>query len=119
MVGNRKKAKPTELIIHAELSSNAKSFKEELKNISSRELTKTSVKWSPEPWNPNQDRDQKPRTPDLSQLIQEVVNQDDWQEGNALVLIITGTGERDAISFDGGGRREGPMLHIEYVGRPL
>lgn len=31
--------------------------------------------------------------------------------GNTLALIITGTGNRTADSFDGGW---GPILHIEY-----
>ena len=49
----------------------------------------------------------------LHHLIQEVVDQVDWTEGNALVLIIAGTGERDAMSFDGGGKEGGPMLSLE------
>ena len=114
MEGNKTKAKQTELTIRAELSSNAESFKDEVENISSREHTKTLVKWFPEPWNPKNAGELKPRTPNLSPLIEEVVNQDGWQKGNALVFIITGNGERDAVSFDGGGKKEGPMLRIEF-----
>ena len=113
MEGNRVKAKPTQLTIHAELAPDAEAFKTEPKNISSRKLTKASVKWSPEPWDPKRARDQRPQTPDLSALIQEVVDQQDWKEGNALVLIISGKGERDAVSFDGGGKQDGPMLRLE------
>jgi len=29
------------------------------------------------------------------------------------VLIVSGTGERDAMSFDGGGKEDGPTLYIE------
>ncbi len=115
MEGNRSKEKPTELTIRAELSANGESFNEEAKNLSSRELTKTAVIWSPEPWNPKQADAKRPRTPDLTTIIQEVVNQEDWQEGNALVLIIKGTGERDAVSFDGGGKKDGPMLRIDAI----
>ena len=114
MEGNKTKAKQTELTIRAELSSNAESFKDEVEDISSREHTKTFVKWFPEPWNPKNAGELKPRTPNLSPLIEEVVSQDGWQKGNALVFIITGTGERDAVSFDGGGEKEGPMLQIEF-----
>lgn len=113
MEGNRTKAKPTKLTLRAELAPDAESFKNEQKNISSRTLTKASVIWSPEPWNPKRARDEKPQTPDLSAVIQEVVDQNDWMEGNALVLIISGTGERDAVSFDGGGKQDAPMLHLE------
>ena len=113
MEGNRVKSKPTELTIHAELAPDAEAFKTEPKNISSRKLTKASVNWSPEPWDPKRARDERPQTPDLSALIQEVVDQEDWKEGNALVLIISGKGERDAVSFDGGGKQDGPMLRLE------
>jgi hypothetical protein len=113
MEGNRAKAKPTELTLRAELAPDADAFKKEQKNISSRRLTKASVNWSPEPWNPKRARDKRPQTPDMSALIQEVVDQIDWMEGNALVLIISGKGERDAVSFDGGGKQEGPMLRLE------
>ena len=56
----------------------------------------------------------KPQTPNLSLLIEEVVRQEGWQNGNALVLIITGNGERDAVSYDGGDKNDRPMLCIEY-----
>ena len=113
MEGNRAKAKPTKLTIHAQLAPDADAFKKEKKNISSRRLTKASVTWSPAPWDPKRARDEKPQTPDLSALIQEVVDQEDWMQGNALVLIIAGAGERDAVSFDGGGKRDAPMLRVE------
>ena len=111
--GNRAKSKPTELKIRAELAGDAESFKKEEKNISSRTLTETSVTWLPQPWHPGDGRGERQQTPDLSALIQEVIEQDNWKQGNALVLVITGNGERDAISFDGGGEQYGPMLHVE------
>ncbi len=42
--------------------------------------------------------------------------QPDWQEGNAVVLIMSGSGERGAMSYDGtdGFRQYAPMLYIEY-----
>ncbi len=59
---------------------------------------------------------QRKQTPDLSTLIQEVVAHADWQEGNALVLIISGSGKRVAMSYDGAAavRQNVPMLYIEY-----
>ena len=108
---------PMELTIRAELAANAPAFKEEPKNISSRSMTIRSVTWSPQTWLPDDRRGESQQTPDLSPLIQEVTDQSEWKEGNALVLIITGSedrgGERDAMSFDGGGTRYGPMLHVE------
>jgi Tol biopolymer transport system component len=106
--------RPTDLSIHAELVKNAKAFTTDKHNISSRKRTEASVKWSPEPWKVKGQRSANQRTPDLSSLIQEVIDQPDWQEGNAIVLIFTGSGQRNAISFDNRGRQYSPMLYIEY-----
>ena len=106
-------AKPSELTLQAELTGIGASFTENKHDITSRKKTKASVIWKPEPWRMGWERSKKHQSPDLSSLVQEVVAQDNWHQGSSLVLIITGTGERDTISFDGGGRRYGPMLHIE------
>ena len=62
-------------------------------------------------------RCESPLTPDLSALIQEVTDQDDWTEATGIVLIITGSdkhsGERDTMSFDGDGTCNRPMLDGE------
>ena len=94
------------------MSPSAKSFEDEAKNISSRKLTKTAIKWAPKAWDPLQAQNKRPRTPDLSKLIQEVVSQKDWKEGNSMVFVITGKGERDAFSFDAGRKKARPMLRI-------
>lgn len=59
------------------------------------------------------ERSEKQRTSDLSSLIQEVVNQSNWQEGNALVLIISGSGRRTAQSWDVAWSGT-PMLYVDY-----
>lgn len=114
MEGNRVKSEPSDLTIRGQLSPNAEAFEEEHRNISRRPVTKASVRWSPEPWDPEQAQEERPRSPDLSVVIQEVVDQEGWMPGNALVLIIEGTGERDALSFDGGGKTGSPALHVEF-----
>ena len=38
--------------------------------------------------------ERREQTPDLSALIQELVDQNEWKEGNALVSDITGTDKR-------------------------
>lgn len=99
-------------MIRAEFVADAKSFSDTPRDISSRVLTQTKVIWSPRPWRPGDVRGEAQRTPDLAAVLQEVVDRDDWREGNAIVLVFTGDGERDAISFDGGGDTDGPMLHV-------
>jgi hypothetical protein len=71
------------------------------------------VKWSPEAWTESSERSKKQRTPDISQIIQAVVSQSDWKSGNALVIVINGSGQRPAVAYDGK-PAAAPMLHIEY-----
>jgi hypothetical protein len=58
------------------------------------------------------------QTPDLSAVIQELVNRPGWSSGNALAIIITGTGKRTAEAFNGDADGA-PLLHVRYrVGGP-
>jgi hypothetical protein len=102
----------TDLVLHAELAANAKPFTKINHNITSRSKTTASVEWSPEPWTEGEWPSTQ-WTPDLVRLVQEVVNQPDWQEGGALVLIISGSGWRQIESWDAGGSGA-PMLYVDY-----
>jgi hypothetical protein len=53
------------------------------------------------------------RTPDITSIVQEIVKRPGWSSGNALVIIITGTGERVAESYDGD-QAAAPLLHVVY-----
>jgi len=106
-------AEKTELVLHAELAADAEPFANVPHNITSRRKTAASIEWSPEPWTVGGERSEKQRTPDLSSLIQEVVDQPDWKKGNSLVLMISGSGRRSAESWDGGWSGE-PMLYVEH-----
>ena len=68
--------------------------------ISVRTRTSASVNWRPEPWDVAGERSVRQRTPNLAALIHEVVNRPDWREGNALVLLISGSGRREAVPPD-------------------
>ena len=102
----------THLTIYAQASDNAPAFKFAHHNITSRARTSASVSWSPSPWNEIGEKSQTQRTPNLSALIQEVVNRDGWHSNNAIAFIIKGSGERIASSKDGG---NAPTLHITYT----
>ncbi len=58
--------------------------------------------------------DDKPRTPNLSSIAQEIVNRPSWESGNAMVFIIDGTGHRTADSYDGSSG-DAPLLHVDYT----
>jgi hypothetical protein len=104
---------PTSLVIHAEAADNAVTFTTTSGNISSRPTTAATVAWSPAPWETRGLAGPDQQTPNIAALIQEVVDRPGWAGGNSLVIIITGTGERTAESYNGV-PAAAPLLHVEY-----
>jgi 2',3'-cyclic-nucleotide 2'-phosphodiesterase/3'-nucleotidase/5'-nucleotidase len=114
---NDKNADPSSITISAEDADNPGTFTGEAFNISSRSTLSTTVSWNiPDGgWTeangtagPNQ------RTPDLSALVQELVNKDGWEPGNAMAFTLQGTGTRTAESFEGS--EEGaPELFVTFL----
>ncbi|MCA0144865.1 hypothetical protein [Blastococcus sp. LR1] len=102
----------TDLRVRAQTTGNAAAFTTTSGDITSRPLTSSSVGWQPAAW-PLNARSAAQRTPNLAPVLQPVVNGAAWASGNALVLVVSGTGERTAESFDGGAAKA-PVLHIEY-----
>lgn len=54
------------------------------------------------------------RTPDLKTLVQAIVNRPGWASGNALVLMLKGSGVRNTYSYDGN-TSSAPKLILEYT----
>ena len=104
----------TSLLFRAQAADNAPAFTTATQNISSRLRTGASVNWSPAAWTAGAAGAEQ-RTPDLKSLVQEVVNRSGWASGNALAMIVTGSGRRAALSRDGD-RTRSPQLHVEYTG---
>ena len=94
-------------------SDDAQAFTAREKDISSRPKTAASIDWIPGPWDVAQAVDQTQQTPNLSAIVQELVDREGWVAGNALVLIAEGTGRRTAVSWDGA-PAQAPVLHLEY-----
>jgi hypothetical protein len=101
----------TSLTVRAQASDNAATFGTTAFSISSRPRTSASAAWAPPTWTAGSAGTAQ-RTPDLSSVLQEVVNRPGWAAGNALAVIITGSGRRTAESFEGGPK---PILHLEYA----
>jgi len=104
----------TTLTIHGQYADDASTFTAAGFNVSSRPLTTAQATWSPAPWTAVGASGPAQRTSDLSGLIQEIVARDGWFAGNAMALVITGTGHRVAVSVDGNANAA-PLLHVEYV----
>ncbi len=105
----------TNLVIKCEAHDNAARFVNVAYEISARTTTSASVSWSNVPaWGTVGETGVKQQTPDLSIIVQEIVDRLGWSSGNAMVFIITGTGERTAESYDGSSS-SAPLLHVEYT----
>ena len=101
------------LTIEGEAVDNAAQFTTAAYNITSRPRTSASVLWTPPEWTTVGERGPDQRTVDISPLIQEIVNRSGWSSGNALAIIISGTGTRTAEAFEGD-PAGAPLLHIDF-----
>ena len=104
----------TSLNISGEAIDNAPAFTSASYNISQRSRTSAAVNWQPEAWETLWEAGSKQRTPELSTVVQEIVDRSGWSSGNALAFIITGTGERGAESYEGS-PAGAPLLYVEYL----
>ena len=103
----------TSLVVRGEAADDAGGFTSRRFGISARPTTETAVAWSPVAWETKGEAGVDQRTPDLSGVVQEVVDRSGWELGNALVFIVSGSGHRTAESYNGDAEAA-PLLHIEY-----
>jgi hypothetical protein len=104
----------TTLAIQGQSADNAKGFTSAKKNISSRSRTAASASWSPASWTVIGEAGPNQQTSNIAAVMQQIVGRPGWTAGNALVLIVTGTGKRVASSYEGSASGA-PLLHVEYV----
>ncbi len=107
------------LVINIENSANAVPFSTNNLGISSRKVTTTSVTWEPPSWLTIGQKGSGQRTPDLSAMIQEIIDSSSWQANNYIAFILNGRGTRSSVSYDGslsnvGSTELAPQLYIEY-----
>jgi hypothetical protein len=81
----------------------------------------TTVSWDNVPaWSTEHEQGVNQRTPDISSIIQLIVNKSGWSSGNSPAIIIDGTAasEREAESYEGADAHAdltlAPYIHIEY-----
>ena len=110
---DEKDSEPTTLSIAAHAVDNASTPSTRRGALSRLTTTTASVEWSPPPWRSVGEAGSKQRTSDLAPVIQEIVDRGGWRSGNALALVVTGTGVRTAESYNGISSAA-PRLHIEY-----
>ena len=105
----------TSLTLEGEATDDADTFVNNINgNISSRPRTTADIAWSPAPWATAGETGVDQRTPNLTSIVQEIVDRAGWASSNSLAFIITGTGKRDAQSFETTPPASPPVLHVEY-----
>ncbi|WP_372880299.1 hypothetical protein [Psychromonas sp.] len=102
----------TNLELFAQDTDNAPTFSSSSNNISNRIKTSASVQWNDIPaWS---SVSEKHRSPDISTIIQEVIDRGGWLSGNSIAIIVAGSGERTAEAYDGESQNAA-LLVIEYT----
>ena len=102
------------LLIEGQANANAPAFTSNNYDVSSRSRTNAKVSWSPSPWKTRHEAGPAQTTPELKEVIQEIVSRPDWASGNAIVLLITGKGQRIAYSFERSASGA-PKLVLDYT----
>ncbi|MEW6999328.1 PKD domain-containing protein, partial [Colwelliaceae bacterium BS250] len=100
----------TDVEIRAQAVDNAPAFGTSAYDITNRVQTNNYVPWGVLSWD---NVGAAEPSPDISALVQEVVNRQGWNLGNNIVFFISGDGERTAESYDGA-PASAPRLYIEY-----
>ena len=104
----------TSLLIEGEATDHAQAYTSLLSNISTRIRTQATIAWSPPSWTSIGEAGPNQQTPDITSIVQEIINRPGWVSGNALGIVVTGSGQRTAESYDGN-RSAAPLLHLEYT----
>ena len=99
------------ITIRGQAADNAGTFTTATRNVSARQRTTAAVTWNPPAWSAVGARADAQRTPNLAPVVQEVINRAGWTSGNAMTLVLTGTGRRTADAFEDG---PAPTLAITY-----
>ncbi|MEE9320318.1 MAG: PilC/PilY family type IV pilus protein [Granulosicoccus sp.] len=102
-------SEPTSLQIRAEDINESKKFKDDDENISDRNTSSAVQSWTPGSWTENN----KYQTDDISHVLQEVIDRNGWCGGNALSLVISGNGVRNAYAYESGANKA-PALKVTY-----
>jgi secreted PhoX family phosphatase len=103
----------TNLVLKGQASDNADPFAAVNYDLSFRPTTTASANWAPPVWTVANAAGADQATPELKTIIQEIIGRRGWQSGNALAILVTGSGRRNAHAYDGV-PGSAPQLIVEY-----
>lgn len=98
-------------------SSNASIFTSTNGDITSRPLTTNNVIWSPPNWDTVSEKGPAQQTPDLKDIVQEIIDMGGWSSGNAMSFVFSPVGgsPNTRRAYDGDNASQTPTLHIEFL----
>lgn len=101
----------SDLQIRGEAVDSAAAYTAAASDISSRNMTVASTQWIPEGWTAGTAYE----SPDISAVVQEVIDVSGWAQNNPVNLIVTGTAasSRTVDAFEAG-LSDAPLLTIDY-----
>lgn len=111
-----KNSDPCNVSIRVEPNDNPIVFDSNAFHLTNRTKSTDSVFWAVgcTGWNVVGSAGVDQRTPNLASLVQQLVNRNGWNSGNAMAFFLNGTGTREVESFDGDAPKA-PQLVIEYI----
>jgi outer membrane protein assembly factor BamB len=93
---------PARFDIAMEATDNASPFEATPGNLSQRVATSKKIPWKATPWVGNNRRTPGELSPNLGQLLQEIVDRPGWKQGSSVAFLLTGDGFRKAKSYEHG-----------------
>ncbi|MDX2247606.1 MAG: hypothetical protein SF052_12555, partial [Bacteroidia bacterium] len=103
----------TSLNIRGQDSDNAVTFPTVKFSASTRPKTTAAVPWNPVAWNIVGEKGPNQQTPDISAVVQEIVDRPGWTTSSALVIFLDGTGVRTATAYEASPANS-PKIFVEY-----
>lgn len=105
LVSAKKGTKPAALLIQGEASADAAPLGG-AGDLAARAKTAASASWNVALWPAAGHSDQ---TPELAPVLQEIVDGPGWDEGNAVTVLFTGTGQRSVTVLG-----SAPLLYVDF-----
>lgn len=88
------------LDISGELDENSIPYIDEPNNLTLRVKTAQTVSWVVDSWTSENQKEEQQKSSDLSEIVQSMIDQPNWESGNSLSFLLEGIGSRTAMSYD-------------------
>lgn len=102
------------LEIYIQRTSHSAEYTDDDYNISRRQWSDQFVEWRPKNWLRVGDMGLAQRTPNLAGLISSITNQEDWNEGHSISLLIKRSSRDDLLNYRVA--ENDPELYVSFSG---